>query len=128
MISYEEDPSSHVVEIKVDGAISQEQFEEIAGKLEARIALHGKVRLLEEIRGLGGIDPSTFWDDLKFSLRHLNDFSRCAVVTDRRWIEWFAKAVDPFVACEIRHFPPEQIEGARRWLREDLAATSERAR
>ena len=122
MISYREVPGSRVVEITVDGPISRAAFEEIAGKLEARIALHGKVRLLEEIRRLDGIDPTTFWDDLKFSLRHLNDFSRCAVVTDRRWIEWFAKAVDPFVACEIRHFPPEQIDDARRWLREDLAA------
>ena len=127
MISYREVPGSHVVEVRVDGPISRAAFEEIAGKLEARIALHGKVRLLEEIRRLDGIDPTTFWDDLKFSRRHLDDFSRCAVVTDRRWIEWFAKAVDPFVACEIRHFPPEQIDGARRWLREDFLAAPERA-
>lgn len=127
MISYREDAGLHVVEITVDGPISREAFEEVAGKLEARIALHGKVRLLEEIRSLGGIDPSAFWDDLKFSLRHLNDFSRCAVVTDRRWIEWFAKAVDPFVACEIRHFTPEKIDDARRWLREDLATAPARA-
>lgn len=127
MIRYQEDPSSHVVEITVDGAISREEFEVVAGKLEAVMALHGKVRLLEEIRSLGGIDPSTFWDDLKFSLRHLNDFSRCAVVTDKRWIEWFAKAVDPFVACEIHHFPPERIDDARRWLREEHAVAPERA-
>ena len=121
MITYQEDPGSQVVEITVDGGISRAEFEEIAGKLEARIALHGKVRLLEEIRSLGALDPSTFWDDLKFSLRHLNDFSRCAVVTDKRWIEWLAKAVDPFVACQIRHFPPAEIDDARRWLRADIA-------
>jgi hypothetical protein len=80
------------------------------------------VRLLEEVRSLGAIDPATFWADLKFSLRHLNDFSRCAVVTDKRWIEWLAKAVAPLLAWEIRHFAPEQVEAARRWLRENAAA------
>ena len=127
MISYQEDPSTHVVEITVDGAISRAEFEEIAGKLEALIALHGKVRLLEEIKSVAGIDPSTFWNDLKFSLRHLNDFSRCAVVTDQRWIEWFARAVAPFVACDIRHFPTEQIAEARHWLRADATVAPERA-
>jgi hypothetical protein len=27
-------------------------------------------------------------------------------------------------ACELRHFPPDQIEDARRWLREDFWAGS----
>jgi SpoIIAA-like len=116
MIDYREDPESDIIEITVDGGISREEFERIAARLEAHIARHGKVRLLEEIRSFGGIDPATFWADLKFSLRHLRDFSRCAVVTDKRWIEWLAKAMDPLVACEIRHFPPDQIAAARSWL------------
>jgi hypothetical protein len=122
MIEDREDPDSHVVEITVDGAISKEEFDDIARRLEARIAQDGKVRLLEEVRSLGAIDPSTFWADLNFSLRHLSDFSRCAVVTEKRWIEWLAKAMDPLTTCEIRHFPPDQIEAARHWLREDTAA------
>lgn len=122
MIEYREDPDSHIVEITVDGAISREAFDDIARRLEARIARDGKVRVLEEVRSLGAIAPATFWADLKFSLRHLNDFSRCAVVTDRGWIEWLARAVAPFVTCAVRHFPPEQIGDARRWLREDTAA------
>jgi hypothetical protein len=128
MIDYREDPGSNVVEITVDGGISRAEFDEIAGKLEARIKRDGKVRLLEEIRSLGAIDPSTFWADVKFSLRHLNDFSRCAVVTEKRWIEWLAKAVDPIIACEIRHFPPEQIDHARRWLREEPGARARQGR
>ena len=34
-----------------------------------------------------------------------------------------------FVACRIRHFPPAQIDEARRWLRADIPpAASERSR
>lgn len=127
MIEYREDGSAALVEIVVDGRVGKAEFDQLAARLEALLARRGKLRVLQEIRSLGGIEPAAFWADLKFGLRHLNDFSRCAVVTDRRWIEWFAKAVDPFVACAIRHFPPEQIDEARTWLREDLAAAPERA-
>jgi SpoIIAA-like len=108
MIDYREDPASHVVEITVDGAIREEEFDHIARRLEARIALDGKVRVLEEVRGLGALAPSTFWADLEFGLRHLSDFGRCAVVTKKRWMQWLANAVEPIAACEIRHFLPEQ--------------------
>ena len=124
MLDYREDPHSDLIEITVDGRIGKDEFERIAARLEAAIARHGKVRLLEEIRSFGGVDATTFWADLKFSLRHLGDFSRCAVVTDKRWIEWLAKAMDPLVACEIRHFPPEQIAAARSWLGAGTAAPS----
>lgn len=124
MIEYREDPGSNVIEILVDGGISREEFDQIAARLEAQIARHGKVRLLEEIRSFGGIEPAAFWGDLKFSLRHLTDFSRCAVVTDQRWIEWVTRALDPLLSCEIRHFPPAQIEAARHWLREDVSPAS----
>jgi hypothetical protein len=120
MIAYRRDPSGEFVEIVVDGAVSRAEFDDVAARLEAEIARHGKVRVLEEVRSLGAMEPATFWADLRFSLRHTNDFSRAAVVTDKTWIAWLAKAVDPLVACEIRHFSPDRIEEARRWLREDL--------
>jgi hypothetical protein len=124
MIEYRCDPGGEFVELMIDGGLSRAEFDALAGQLERAIAAHGKVRLLEEIRSLGAIEPSVFWADAKWSLRHLNDFSRCAVVTDKVWIEWLTKAVDPLTACELRHFPPDQIEDARRWLREDFWAGS----
>ena len=116
MLEYREDPGSDLIEIVVDGRVGREEFERVAARLEAAITRRGKLRLLEEIRRFGGVDPATFWADLRFSLRHLGDFSRCAVVTEKRWIAWLAKAMDPLVPCEIRHFPPERIAAARSWL------------
>ena len=116
MLDYREDVSDNLVEIVVDGRVSRAEFDAVAARLEAAIARHGKLRLLEEIRSCGGLDPATFGVDLRFSLRHLGDFSRCAVVTEKRWISWLAKAMVPLVPCEIRHFPPERIAAARSWL------------
>jgi hypothetical protein len=122
VLEYREDASSNLVKIVVDGRVSKAEFDEIATRLEAAIARHGKLRVLEEVRSFGGLDPAAFWADLKFGLRHLNHFSRCAVISDQRWIEVFAMGVDKLIACEIRHFPPEQIAAARAWLRADGGA------
>jgi hypothetical protein len=123
MMKYHE--KGDMVEIMIDGGVTKDEFDDIAARLERAIGEHGKVRILEEVRSLGGIEPAVFWPDLKFGLRHLNHFSRCAVVTDKTWIEWFAKAVDPLIPCEVRHFPPERIENARDWLREDTSQKGE---
>lgn len=121
MLEYREEASDDLVEIVIDGRVSKAEFDAVATRLEAAIARHGKVRVLEEVRSFGGIEPSAFWADVKFGLRHLNDFSRCAVVSDKRWIETFAKGMDKLIPCEIRHFPPDQIDAARAWLQEDTA-------
>ena len=122
MLEYREDAKGDLVEIVIDGRVSKAEFDAVATRLEAAIARHGKLRVLEVVESFGGIDPTAFWADLKFGLRHLNDFSRCAVVSDKRWIETFAKGMDKLIRCEIRHFPPEQIDAARAWLGEDAAA------
>lgn len=117
MIEFREEPGSNAVELVIDGRISKSEFDDIATKLEAAIARHGKVRLLEEVRSFGGVEPAMFWDDLRFSLRHLNDFSRCAIVAERSWMEWMAKILAPMLPGEVRHFPPERVDEARAWLR-----------
>lgn len=119
MIEYREDAASNLVEIVVDGHVSKAEFDDIAARLEAAIARHGKLRVLEEVRSFGGMAPSAFWADLKFAMRHLGDFSRCAVISDQRWIELLATGAGKLIACEIRHFPPDQLAAARAWLNED---------
>ena len=78
MIEYREDHSD-LVEIVVDGRVGKAEFDAVAAGLEAAIARHGKLRVLEEVKSFGGIEPAAFWADLGFVLRHLNHFSRCAV-------------------------------------------------
>jgi hypothetical protein len=121
MIDYRED--NGLVEITVDGKVSRQDFDDVAARLEAHIARNGKVRVLEQVKSFGGIEPAAFWADLRFSLRHLADFSRCAVVSDKRWIETLATGINKLVACEIRHFAPSQLAAARAWLREEGAGT-----
>lgn len=62
------------------------------------------------------MDAAALWDDIKFSLRHLNDFSRCAVVTDENAINLWSELIQPFMRAEVVHFAPHELEAARAWL------------
>ncbi len=116
MLSYTEHDNAQAVEITVSGKVSREEFDRLASKLEAFIARHGKVRVLERIANFEGMDAAALWHDLKFSLRHLEDFSRIAVVADPHVRNLWSSFLSPFITCEVEHFPPGQIAEARDWL------------
>jgi hypothetical protein len=118
MIEYKENAAQGIVEIAVDGKIEAEDFQSVIDRLQVLIERHGKLKLLEEIRSFGGMDPATFFKDLTWGLRHVNDFSHVAVVAEQGWVEAFTKGAAMFVPGEVKFFTADKIENARAWLAE----------
>jgi hypothetical protein len=116
VLSYKEYDNAQAVEIVLKGRVSTEEFDSVASKLEAFIQRHGQVRVLEIIKDFEGMDAVAFWHDIKFSLRHLNDFSRMAVVCNPDTHHLWSSLVAPFMSCTVEHFVPGQEETARDWL------------
>jgi len=58
ILVYKEDQEKGIVEIMVDGKLTQEDYNRCLQPLEKMIALHGKIKILEEIRGFSGVEPS----------------------------------------------------------------------
>jgi hypothetical protein len=118
MLEYREIPDTNIVEFTIDGAISAAEFDDVIARFEASIARHGKIRVLEHVRSLGGVPPSKWWQDVKFGFQHMRDITRAAVVAEEKWIEIFANLVNPFLAAEVRYFKTAQLAQARAWLSE----------
>ena len=116
MLSYKEYDNAQAVEIVLTGRVSTEAFDRVAGKIDAFIARHGQIRVLEVIEDFEGMDALAFWHDIKFSLRHLRDFSRLAVVTNPDVHHLWSSLVAPFMRCDVEHFHPGEVEAARDWL------------
>jgi len=95
MLEFRDVPDSNVIEFTVDGHIARDEFERVIAALNANIAEHGKVRLLEEIRSFGLTDPLTLLEDLKWLFEHFNDIERTAVVSDYGWLEGFVQMTSP---------------------------------
>ena len=116
MLRYQEDAVTGVAEIEISGRVSREEFDRVAEKLEALIAKHDQIRVLEILHDFEGMDVGAFWEDLKFSLRHMQDFSRCAVVSDQKWVDLWTQILSPLIRCEVEYFEPDKMREARAWL------------
>lgn len=116
MLSYKEHDNAQAVEIVLKGHVSTEEFDALATKLEVFIKRHGHVRVLEIIEDFEGMDAIAFWHDIKFSLRHLKDFSRVAIVANPDTHHLWSSLAAPFISCEVEHFIPDEEEAARDWL------------
>ena len=116
MLSYKEFDNAKTAEIRIAGKVSAEEFDEVAEKLEAFIERHGEIRLMEVFESFDGMDARAFWHDIRFSLRHLRDFDRCAAVCEATIFDLWSELVAPFTKCETRQFKPDQMDEAREWL------------
>ncbi|MBD2512424.1 STAS/SEC14 domain-containing protein [Nostoc muscorum FACHB-395] len=120
MIEYKNNPNNNIVEIIIEGKISEEDFDQIVSQLKVDIAKHGKLRVLEEIRHFEGIDPLALWKDIRFGLTHLNDFTYAALVADTKWIRTLAEVFNSVLSVKVKTFEPSQIDEARNWLSDTI--------
>jgi hypothetical protein len=104
------------VELVIDGPVSRSELRALIEHLEQRIAEQGYVNVVEDVRRLGWISPSTFWDDLKFGFRHMRDFPRAAVVGQQWWVKAFMPLAHVIAPGCVRRYPREKMEAARAWV------------
>ncbi len=114
---YKEYADLKTVEIVVDGRVSSADFDRIAPQIEAFIAVHGTIRIIEIIHSLTGFDMASLIKGTRFDWAHLKDFSHCAVVTDSGWIGPFTRLLSPLFRVQIRTFSLADEARARDWLR-----------
>jgi len=119
MLNCEVDPSSGVIELTVDGAITAADYEKVVGVLETELANREKLRVVEVIHAVGHIDAAVWWRDVRWAFGHMGKFGRCAVVTDKGWVGSITRAVAALMPAEIRVFPLAGLDEARTWVRED---------
>lgn len=116
MIGYEEVPEDRLVIVTVDGKVTHQELKRVFDRFGAFVEVNKPVRILQIVRSISGIEPAALWEDVTFSLRHLDAFSRAAVVTDLPWIDWYARMARQLVRAEVRTFPTHDLDVARDWL------------
>ncbi|MBE9045569.1 STAS/SEC14 domain-containing protein [Pleurocapsales cyanobacterium LEGE 10410] len=115
-IEYKNNSDSNIVEIYVDGKITETDLERVISLLKVDLQKHGKLRILENIRSFEGIDPIALWKDLNFGLSHVDDITHAAVVADAKWMRTFAEALDNVLSAKVKAFEAAQIDEAKIWL------------
>ena len=112
------DKPDRIIGLEIDGWIDAEDIDRITKLVEPRIDAGEKLRIYAEVKSWTGMSLGAFIKDLKFSLQHLNDFEKEAIVSDRKWLEGLAKLGNTlFSGIEVKHFTPDQSDRALEWVR-----------
>ena len=111
-----DESSGHTVGIRVDGKLTKDDYSVLIPYFENLIHECGPLNLLCDMTQFSGVEFSAFLEDFKFSIQHLRDFKRMAIIGDQRWVDVYTKIFNPLVKTEIKCFPSDQTEEAWKWV------------
>ncbi|MEO8350563.1 MAG: STAS/SEC14 domain-containing protein [Chthoniobacteraceae bacterium] len=105
-----------VLEVIASDKLTESDYQKFVPEFERLARLHGKMRVLYDMRDFHGWEAKGLWEDIKFDVKHFADFDRVALVGDAQWQSWMATACRPFLTGEVRHFESAQLTEARVWV------------
>jgi len=119
-IELTETKNGEILEVKVSGRLTDEDYQRFVPEFERLAKPHGKIRVLFEMSQFHGWDAKAAWDDLKFGVKHYHAIERLAVVGETKWQQLLAEFGKLFTAAEVRYFNLSRLDQARAWLAEGL--------
>lgn len=124
MIELKETARDGMLEIRMSGAITDEDYREVlVPAIDKAIEDSERVRVLVELESdISDFTLGAMMDDARMGLKHWRGFDRCAVVTGSDAMRRVVKAFWVFMPCPVKVFAPEEIDEARRWLSESLGS------
>lgn len=115
-VTYNEDPTTRVVELTVSGRITRDDYDSVIDRIQTFIDAHDTIKLIEIIESFEGFDPSVIWPGIKFDVKNVRHISHVAVVSDIGWIGPLSKAAGALVSTKLRTFDRDQLDAARAWI------------
>lgn len=124
MITIQTNSDGSLIEAELSGEITAADYAtSLVPAIEAALADHDAVRLLVIMTPeFKGYDLSAAWADTKLGLGHWRGFDRIGVVADEGWVQTSVRLAAPILPCPVQVFGMDEIETARRWIRESLGA------
>jgi len=116
MILYHTEPDSPVIEISVEGKITDHDLREAIERMRGDLELNGKTRVLERIEHFTGIEPKALWTDITLGVPLARKVTRAAVVADAGWIRASMHLARFFTKAEVKAFHVNELEQARVWI------------
>ncbi|MGH1486131.1 MAG: STAS/SEC14 domain-containing protein [Cellvibrionaceae bacterium] len=92
--------------LKVVGTLQHDDYEVMVPMIES--ALEGvanpKIKAYVDCTELDGWELRALWDDFKLGVNHKHDFSKIALVGNKRWQELGVKVGSWFMSGEVKYF------------------------
>ncbi|MFM7027771.1 MAG: STAS/SEC14 domain-containing protein [Chakrabartia sp.] len=117
MLNVDLDPEAGFLELTVDGAIDDLDYQAAVDAVNLLLTQHQQINVVEVVKTLGWVDPSVWFKDLYFHLTHRNFMRRAAIVSDKGWVGPLTSLIAPLYPTMIRSFTLAELDDARAWVR-----------
>lgn len=109
-----------LVATRVSGKITKEDFQKLKEELIKKFNMYGRLKWFYEMENFEGWELNTFFEDLSFSLRSMNKFTRVAFIGDRFIEDVMAKFYKLIAPAEVKFFDLKDRESAYEWIKYDI--------
>lgn len=112
---------SNLLGFTLDGEVDDEGMRKLLMAVEAKVITHGKLRLMGNIKNVGGFqDFQTFWKLLKAKTELWDKIEKYALLTDQSWLTYLSGSLDWLTPrMEVKTFGLGEGELAHDWLKLD---------
>lgn len=107
----------------LDGEVNDENLRKLLIAVEAKVLTHGQIRLLGNIKSIGGFQSfQTFWTLLRKKKDMWDKIEKYAILTDHGWLASLTGSIDWLTPrMEVKTFALSEGELAHAWLKVDPA-------
>ncbi len=93
----------NIIGLDIDGWIDAEDIDHVTELIESKLKQGERLRIYAEVNNWSGMSLGAFVKDLRFSLQHLKDFEKEAIVSARKWLETLAAVSNTlFSSIEVK--------------------------
>ena len=112
-----------LVALRLSGTLDRGDYERILTEIRKRLQAFGSLRLYWQMENFHGWTVGGIWEESIFDARHAWEFTRVAMVGEKRWQEWMTKLMKPFTSAEVKYFDVTERERALAWISETPVTT-----
>jgi len=117
-IELSENVADKLLEVRVSGKLSAEDYEHFEPGVSNLIESSGKIKILFAMHDFHGWELGAVWEDIKFATKHCRDIEKIAMIGEKSWEKWMSTICKPFTMSTIKYFDAGEEDTARQWLNE----------
>ena len=120
MIEIMSETEEKILAVKATEKLTFEDYDEVfKPKLNQVIQEYGKIRVLMYFaENFAGWETEAAWDDVKYGIKHRNDFEKIAVVGGSKWVEWVTRISAYFIDGQVKTYEASDFQAAISWVKE----------
>ncbi|NJW52690.1 SpoIIAA family protein [Salinimicrobium oceani] len=108
--------NKELIAAKICDKVSKEDVENVHLLIHQILSKSEKVNFYLELQDFHGYEWEGLLADLKVESAHLSNYGNMAIVGDKKWKKWAAKATDLFTASEVKYFDLDEKKAAKEWI------------